>query len=60
MAAMVHFRSDNAPKDHRKSSDITFIVWAAIISIGLVVVSYALTVSPGVDPDHVMSIFLAP
>jgi hypothetical protein len=60
MADMVHYRSSGPLKDRGGSSDIAFIVWAAIVSIGLIVVAYALSASPGVDPNLVMSIFAAP
>jgi hypothetical protein len=43
-------------KYHPDSSDVRFIVWAALVSIGLIVVSIAFGV--GVDPD--VSMFAAP
>ncbi len=52
---------DNSPtrnrgKHHPDASDVTFIVWAALVSIGLIVVSVALGV--GIDPDA--SMFASP
>jgi hypothetical protein len=55
------FRQEGAVEDEENSSmhdfakprpdafDLTFIMWAAIVSIGLIVVSIALGV--GIDPD---------
>jgi hypothetical protein len=61
MADMVNFRTSAPARDRRRaSSDITFITWAAIASIGLIVAAYALTVSPALDPDQVLTIFAAP
>ena len=49
------------PSEHRlKSPDLTFIVWAAIVAIAFIVAAYAVAVSPGVDPDRIMSILSAP
>jgi hypothetical protein len=52
---------DNSPtrnraKHHPDGSDVRFIVWVALVSIGLIIVSIALGV--GVDPD--VSMFAAP
>jgi hypothetical protein len=60
MADMVNFRAGEPARDRRVSSDLTFIVWAAIVSIGLIVAAYALTMSPPLDPDQVLTIFAAP
>jgi hypothetical protein len=40
------------PREDRNSSDVTFIVWAAIVLIGLILVSIAL----GLNPDETLSI----
>jgi hypothetical protein len=60
MADMVHLRTSEPAKNHHVSSDFTFIVLAAVVSIGLIVVAFALTVSPALDPDQVLSIFASP
>jgi hypothetical protein len=60
MADMVDVRTSEPAKDRRPSSNLTFIVCAAIAAIGLIVAAYALTVSPGLDPDQVLSIFAVP
>jgi hypothetical protein len=44
----------------RESSDLAFIVWAAIAAIGLIVVSFALVGSVGLAPDQALSIFASP
>ena len=50
--------SSESPTDF--SSNFAFVILAAIISIGLIVAAYALTVMPGLDPDQVLSIFATP
>jgi hypothetical protein len=62
------FRQEGAVEDKETSSmrdlakhrpdafDLTFIIWAAVVSIGLIVVSIALGV--GIDPDT--SILVSP
>jgi hypothetical protein len=59
MADMVDSRTSEPARD-RASPNFTFIICAAIVAIGLIVAAYALTVSPGLDPDQVLSIFAAP
>jgi len=56
---MVHLRMSNPTPDPRASSDFCLIVWAAIVSMGLIVVTYALSVVPGIDLERVLSIFAA-
>jgi hypothetical protein len=51
---------DNREKPRRSSADIVFILWATLVAIGLIIVSVALGVAPGIDPDQVLSIFAAP
>jgi len=60
MADMVDSRTSEPARDRRASPNFTFIICAAIVAIGLMVAFYALTVSPGLDPDQVLSIFAAP
>jgi hypothetical protein len=60
MADLVDFRTSEPAKARRASPNFTFIVCAAIAAIGLIVAVYALTVSPGLDPEQVLSIFAAP
>jgi hypothetical protein len=60
MADMVDFRTSEPAQDRRASPNLTFIVCAAFVALGLIVAAYALTVSPGLDPDQVLSIFAAP
>jgi hypothetical protein len=43
-------------KPHPDASNLTFIIWAAIVSIGLIILSIAFGV--GIDPD--MSILTSP
>jgi hypothetical protein len=60
MADTVNFRGRAAKNDRRAWPGYAFIIWAIVISIGLIVATYALSVAPGVDPDQVLSIFAAP
>jgi hypothetical protein len=60
MADMVDSRTSEPAKDRSASPNFTFIICAAIVAIGLIVAAYALTVSPGLDPDQILSIFAAP
>jgi hypothetical protein len=39
-----------AMRDRRISPDITFVVWALVVVIGLVIVSLTLPVAPVLDP----------
>ena len=59
MADMVHYRTSNHAADRRASTDFCLIVWAAIVSMSMIVVTYALSVVPGIDLDRVLSIFAA-
>jgi hypothetical protein len=54
-------KMDNSPtrnrgKYHLDASDVTFIAWTGLVSIGLIIVSVALGV--GIDPDA--SMFASP
>jgi hypothetical protein len=60
MVEMVNSKRSELTDQHRDGSDVGILVGVAVVAIGLIVVIYALTVSPGVDPDQVMSIFPAP
>jgi hypothetical protein len=60
MADTMNFRARAAKNDRRAWPDHAFIIWAIVISIGLIVATYALSLAPGVDPDQVLSIFAAP
>jgi hypothetical protein len=70
MADLVNLRARDPVKDRQPSSssessadfssNFAFVILAAIISIGLIVAAYALTVMPGLDPDQVLSIFATP
>jgi hypothetical protein len=60
MVEMVNSKASELTDRHRDGSDIALLVGAAVVAIGLIVVTYALAVSPGVDPDQVLSIFPAP
>jgi len=46
----------SAMRDRKKRTDIIFVVWAAIILVGLALLSIALGVAPLADP----AIFNAP
>jgi hypothetical protein len=50
------FPTRDPANDRRNSTDIAFIVWAAIVAVGMIVVSYAL----GVAFDPALAIFAAP
>jgi hypothetical protein len=60
MADAVNFQARDANRHRRAWSDHAFIIWAIVVSIGLIVATYALSVAPGVDPDQVLSIVAAP
>jgi hypothetical protein len=60
MVDMVNSKRSELTDQHRGGSDVALLVGAAVVAIGLIVVTYALAVSPGVDPDQVLSIFAAP
>jgi len=47
---MKHFRTRHSAKYHSDPSNLKLIVWAAIISIALILVSIALGV--GIDPEQ--------
>ena len=49
MAAREGFPMDDRARHHPIASDLKFIVWTAIVLIGLIVLSIALGV--GIDPD---------
>ena len=64
MAGLVNSQTRTPVKHGQESPGFTYalsvIVSAAVALIGLIVALYALTVSPGIDPEQVLSIFAAP
>ncbi len=51
-----NYRTRYRAKHRANTSHLTFIIWAAIVSTGLIIVSIALGV--GIDPD--VSMFVSP
>jgi tetrahydromethanopterin S-methyltransferase subunit G len=60
MVEMVNSKRSELTDERRDGSDIGILVGIAVVAIGLIVVTYALAVSPRVDPGQVLSIFAAP
>ena len=64
MADLVNIQAPSPAEDRRDSSAsthaISFLVAVALVSMGLVVALYALSVAPGLTPEQVLSTFAVP